>query len=139
MAYLELTELKGKIPDADLVAALDDDRDGVVDSAVWAQIQTDVQTEIDGTLGQRYEVPFTAPLPAVVKLAALRFSIEAVYAHRNLGNEKSPWIIDANASRKTLAAIAAGDQPLAPEKQRANPSAVAITEPARTASDRPAI
>ena len=73
MAYLELTELKGKIPDADLVAALDDDRDGVVDSAVWAQIQTDVQTEIDGTLGQRYEVPFTAPLPAVVKLAALRF------------------------------------------------------------------
>jgi len=139
MAYIELTELKGKIPDRELVAALDDNKDNVIDADVWAQIQADVQTEIDGTLGQRFAVPFVAPLPAVVKLAAKRFAIEAVYARRNLSGEKEPWVVDANAMRKTLAAIAHGDQPLAPTQKRAQPSAVAITEPARTHSDRPAI
>jgi phage gp36-like protein len=137
--YIELSELKGKIPDRDLIAALDDNQDGVVDADVWEQIQADVQTEIDGVLGQRYATPFTAPLPAVVKLAALRFAIEAVYQHRQPLGEKSPERANANAMRAKLGAIAKGDQPLAPEKQRARPSGSVISSPARTHSDRPAI
>jgi phage gp36-like protein len=139
MSYVQLSDLKDRIPDRELIAALDDDRDGAVDSDVWAQIQAGVQTEIDGILGQRFTVPFVDPLPAVVKLAAKRFALEAVYARRNLGGEKQPWVVDANSTRKTLLAIAAGDQPLAPEQKRTNPSVSVITEPSRTHSDRPAI
>lgn len=139
MAYIELAELKGKIPDRDLLAALDDDEDGVIDAAVWAQIQSDVQREIDGTLGQRYSVPFAAPLPAVVSLAAQNLAIEAVYNHRGSLNDKSPERIAAKNSRSKLSAIANGEEPLAPGKERARPSASAITEPSRTHSTRPAI
>lgn len=139
MPYIELAELKGKIPDRDLLAALDDNKDGVIDAPVWAQIQSDVQTEIDGTLGQRYATPFSDPLPAVVKLAALRFALEAIYERRGLGNEKSPWVIDARTSRVKLNAISAGNEPLAPEKHRARPSGSVISSPAKTYSDRTAI
>lgn len=139
MAYVELVDLKDKVPDRDLVQMLDDNKDGVVDADVWAQVQAGVQTEIDGTLGQRYEVPFAAPIPAVVKLAAKRFAIEAVYARRGLADEKQPFVVDANATRKVLQAIAEGKAALAPERQRANPSGVVISEPSRTYSERPAI
>jgi phage gp36-like protein len=139
MAYVALTDLRGKIPDRDLLAALDDDQDGVVDANVWAQIQGDVQTEIDGTLGQRYNVPFVDPLPAVIKLGAQIFAIEAVYEHRGLLNEKSKERISANKFRAKLSAIANGEEPLTPESKRARPSASAVTEPSRTHSDRPAI
>lgn len=139
MAYIELTELKGKIPDRDLLAALDDNQDGVIDAAVWAQIQADVQTEIDGTLGQRFTVPFVNPLPAVIKLGAQIFAIEAVYNHRGLLNEKSPERINAKNFRTKLSAIANGEEPLTPDTKRAHPSGSAVTEPSRTQSNRPAI
>lgn len=139
MPYVELADLKGKIPDRDLLQMLDDDADGVIDSTVWAQIQVDVQTEIDGTLGRRYATPFTAPIPAAVKLAAQIFAIEAVYKRRGLLNDKSQETIAAKNIRTTLTAIAAGEEPLSPGKERARPSASAITSPSRTHSDRPAI
>jgi phage gp36-like protein len=137
--YVQLADLKGKIPDRDLLSMLDDDQDGVIDAAVWAQIQADVQTEIDGTLGRRYATPFTDPLPAAVKLAAQLFAIEAVYKRRGLLNDKSQETVAAKNIRTTLAAIADGEEPLSPGKERARPSGSAITSPSRTHSDRPAI
>ncbi len=139
MAYVELADLKGKIPDRDLLAALDDDQDGVIDAAVWAQIQADVQTEIDGTLGRRYTTPFVDPIPAVVKLSAQLFAIEAVYKRRGLLSDKSQETIAAKNIRLTLADIAAGTEPLSPGKERARPSGSIISEPSRTASNRPAL
>ena len=139
MPYISLAELKGKIPDRDLLAALDDDQDGVIDTAVWNQIAADVQEEIDGTLGQRYGTPFPDPLPAFVKLAAKTLAIEGVYNHRSLLTEKSPERVAANKIRAKLSAIANGDEPLAPDKKRARPSASAIAESSRTHHDRPAI
>jgi phage gp36-like protein len=139
MAYIQLTDLKGKIPTDKLIQALDDNEDGAIDNDVWAQIQSDVQVEIDGFLGQRYATPFIDPLPAVVKSAARVFAIEAVYERRNLLSEKSPERVAAQNTRKKLAAIAAGDEPLAPEQQRAKPSGVVISEKSKTQSDRTAI
>lgn len=139
MPYITLAELKGKIPDQDLLAALDDNRDGTIDADIWAQIASDVQREIDGTLGQRYAVPFADPLPAVVSLGAQILALEAVYKRRGAINEKSPEAIAAKNFRTKLSAIANGEEPLAPDKGRARPSASAITEPSRTHHDRPAI
>lgn len=136
MAYVELDDLRGKMPDRDLVAALDDNQDGEIDTEVWQQIQQDVQDEIDGVLGQAYTVPFPDPIPAVVKLAAKRFAVEAVYARRNLVGEKQPWVVDANASRKKLSSIANGNEPLWPDKGRSLPSGSVISEPAKTFSKR---
>lgn len=139
VSYVDISDLAGKIPYKDLVAALDDNGDGLIDAAVWAQIQTDVQTEIDGTLGQRYTVPFTDPIPPVVKLAAVKFALEQIYSRRTMADDKAPFVVQATAQRAKLAAIAAGTQPLFPGQTRKQPVGTAITQQSRTNSDRPNI
>lgn len=139
VAYIELNALKADIPADTLVQALDENGDGAIDGDVWTEIQVKVGEEIDGTLGQRYATPFADPLPAIVKLAARAFAIEAIYAKRSLLNEKSPERINAKNIRAKLSAIADGAEPLMPGKDRARPSGSVIKESARTNSDRPAI
>jgi phage gp36-like protein len=139
MSYVNLTDLQGKIPTKDLTASLDDNGDGSIDNDVWSQIQNDVQTYIDGTLGQRFVVPFVSPIPPVVKLAAVTFALEQIYSRRTMADDKAPFVAQANLQRAKLAAIAAGTQPLAPEQHRAKPSAVVITEKSRVQGDRPNI
>jgi phage gp36-like protein len=132
MSYVDQSDLKGKIPDRDLISALDDNGDGSIDTDVWAQIQVDVQTYIDGTLGQRYVVPFVDPLPPVIKLAAVQLALEQIYSRRTMADEKAPFVLQANAQRSKLAAIAAGSQPLTPDTHRAKPTGVVITDSAKT-------
>jgi phage gp36-like protein len=140
MAYVDLTFLKAALPTNDLTQALDDNGDGAIDNDVWTAIQTKVQTEIDGTLGQRYATPFPdAAIPPVVKQAAYVLAIEAIYDRRNLLNEKSPERINAKNIRAKLSAIADGKEPLTPGVERARPSGSVIAEPSRTHSDRAAI
>jgi phage gp36-like protein len=139
MAYVELADLKGKIPNRDLVAALDDNKDNAIDNDVWAQIQNDVQAEIDGYLGQRCLVPFTDPLPSLIKVAARVFAIEAVLERRHLLNEKSPDRINAQKMRAKLIDIADAKEPLPLELTRGKRAGKVISEPSRTQSDRPAL
>jgi len=132
MAYVNQSDLKGKISERDLISALDDNGDGAVDTDVWAQIQVDVQTYIDGTLGQRFSVPFVDPIPPVIKLAATTFALEQIYSRRTMADDKAPFVLQANAQRSKLAAIAAGTQPLTPDSHRAKATGVVITDSAKT-------
>lgn len=133
MAYVELSDVEGKIPSKFLIQALDDDNDGAIDTGIFELVQAQAGQEIDGRLGQRYEVPFVSPLPALVSLAALIFACEGVYARRVVPDQ-NPFKAQADGMRSKLDEIAKGEQPLTPEIQRKQPSVSVITSPSRTFS-----
>lgn len=133
--YVVLADLNGKIPTKFLIEALDDNKDGAADPAAWDAVVKDIHTEIDGTLGVRYPVPFANPIPGIVLTAASVFAAEALYNRRGFqGEDKNPWTKRANAERAKLLAIAKGEMPLKPEIQRVAPSASIVAEPAKTTS-----
>ena len=133
-----MTDITGLIPGQFLTEGLDDDGDGQADPAVWTQVAADVKSAIDGVLGARFTVPFENPLPAVVNRAAKILAAEQIYTRRGRvdanGKIVNPFAKQADAIREQLAAIAAGDQPLAPSVERQKPSVSVITAPAKTSS-----
>lgn len=133
--YVELANLKGRIPEPFLTQALDDDNDGAVDA--WAEVQAQACNDVDAPLSGRYSTPLPAPYPAIAVRAAQVFAAELCYLRRSVS--PNPWTAQADELRKTLAAIGAGDEPLTPVLQRAQPSGTVIGEPARTFSKRGAL
>jgi len=108
MPYIELSDLNGQIPPQFLVQALDDDNDGVIDA--WAQVRTAACEDVDALLEGRFAVPLTLdPLPKIIKRAAVAFACELCYRRRSTPDDQNPWKGRADAFRKTLAMITAGD------------------------------
>jgi phage gp36-like protein len=132
--YVQMSDVNGRIPAPFLLEALDDNQDGVVDVEVWQAIQADVQAAIDGKLGQRYPVPFLAPLPAIVSDAARLFACELLYKRRGSADKVNPWFEEADKMRAKLDLIGAGKQPLTPELQRQKPSVSVVGERSKTTS-----
>lgn len=106
--YLALADLNGQIPPQFLIQALDDDNDGVVDA--WDAVKAIVQEEVDALLEGRFAVPLTFdPMPKIIKRAATAFACELCYRRRSTPDADNPWKGRADAFRKTLAMISAGD------------------------------
>ncbi|MBI5770858.1 MAG: DUF1320 family protein [Verrucomicrobia bacterium] len=135
-AYIIMATLTAEMPPQFVAQALDDDGDGAADAGLFDQLVANAQTEIDGILGQRFEVPFSNPIPSVVVDACTKLVAEKLYARRGFSGDKNPWEKKAAEVRAELKAIAKGERPLTPTIARAKPSATAITEPAKTASAR---
>lgn len=136
--YVQFSDVEAKIPRRFLHEALDDDLDGQADPAIFDTIVGQIGNEIEGTLGQRYATPFTAPYPSIILDAALIFACEAIYGRR-VAPEQNPWKSRADQIRTKLDAIAKGDQPLTPDLQRKDPSVSVISAPSKTFSHRTAV
>lgn len=134
MPYILKAEIEADIPPQFLLEALDDDNDGNEDAGLWDKIEASAAEAVDGVLGQRYAVPFTAPLPAVVKNAARVFILEKLYARRGTKTEDNPWTSQANKLRAKLDLIADGEEPLTPGANKANQSVTVMKEAAKTTS-----
>ncbi len=94
---------------------------------VWSDIQTDVQQMIDGRVAQRFPVPFTAPLPAIVITAAKTFALELLYNRRGFtGEEKNPYYTQAEKLRTRLEKIGRNEEQIEPAKKPVRPPAVFI-------------
>ncbi len=140
MPYLTLNNLRGAIPAAHLLEALDDDNDGAEDAGIFDLIADQAAEQIDGPLSGRFSVPFSSPFPAMVSLAARVFSAEIIYKRRGVEDEKNPWAKQARDLRETLAAIGANKAPAPTDFPTvAKLGAVIIAEPARTSSSRLAL
>jgi len=108
MAYVDLADLNGQIPARFLTQALDDDGDGVIDA--WEQVQTIVGEDVDSLLEGRFPVPLTMnPIPRIIRMAARAFACELCYRRRGTADSDNPWKSRADALRKTLQMITAGD------------------------------
>lgn len=108
MSYVELTDLEGQIPPPFLIQALDDNGDGEIDA--WPQVQASAQEDVDALLEGRFAVPLTlSPLPRIIRRAAVAFACELCYRRRGLTDAENPWKSRAEAFRKLLTSITAGD------------------------------
>lgn len=132
MAYITQAEIASGLPPQFLLEALDDDGDGEIDAGLWDLVEAEAAEAIDGTLGQRFTVPFTAPLPAVVKRAARVFVLELLYKRRGTAAANNPWAKEADALRAKLDRIADGEEPLSPGANKTNESVTVVKEAART-------
>ena len=134
MSYITLDHIKSRIPEDTLIDALDDDHDGEIDSDVWQAVQDDASNAVDSILGQRFAVPFSAPIPPIVVDAARIFALEILFQRRGYHTEEdNPWKKDANSYRTKLSRIATSDEPLTPTV-KGQGSVKVISEPMRTQS-----
>lgn len=127
MSYTTQTEIEKLIPPQHLNDALDDDRDGAADDGALDSLIAVAANAVDAYLAGLYTVPFETP-GAVVKEACLIFACEAVYARRLGLNEKNPFTDRADAWRKRLEKIGAGELPLDAAEEKPNTPGAAVTE-----------
>lgn len=133
MPYTTRQKITAKLPDRFLVEALDDDADGEEDEGLLDTIIANADEEIDGYLQGRYTLPLT-PTPGLLLTASLILTLEALYFRRGVDADKNPYRNRASEIRARLRRIADGDEQLLAGTEKAEPGAVAITEPARTHS-----
>lgn len=127
MAYIELSDLDGEIPEPFLIQALDDNNDGEIDA--WTKVQEASCDDVDALLEGRFPVPLASPIPRIVKRAAVAFACERCYRRRSTPDDQNPWKGRADAFRKLLAAITAGDLKLQvqPVVQQPDPAGSIVT------------
>lgn len=138
VVYTTLDQVKAKLPMDFIIGALDDDKDGLIDDELWTAVSEDAADQVDARLGKRYAVPFDPDaLEPIVKSSSLMFVLETLYQRRGFGTDESnPFLASARAARKELNQIGDGEVPLTPEQKRPRKSVAAVTEPARTSSQR---
>jgi phage gp36-like protein len=131
MSYVALSDIVGELPESWRDQALDDDGDGSGDSAVWDQVAAAAGEDVDAYLGQRFAVPFLAPLPALVVRAARVFALDKLFRRRGIEESANPWAVQATEMRSKLNKVATGAEPLGPGYERERPWAAIVTEPTR--------
>lgn len=131
MAYTTQAKIEAKLPPQFLTQALDDDGDGSADSGLLDQIISVCSEEIDGILGQRFDVPFTT-VPSIVASAALTLCLYTLYVRRGLSGDQNPFEKPWMAMEEKLQKIARGDLPLEYSTPEGTAPAKIITEDAKT-------
>lgn len=133
--YFIMADLSAELPGKFLIQALDDNKDGAEDTSVFAAIQASVKNEIDGKVGQKYDVAqFGVNPPALVKSIALVLACETLYRRRGVSDKDNPYGKRATDARAKLEAIATGKQLLYPQAKATNASGTVITTDAKTVS-----
>ena len=128
--YVTIEDLGAEIPAKFLSQALHDSpTDGLTDAQAFAPIAATASADVDALLGDRFVVPFTGLIPALVKRAARIFTLEKLYLRRGLVGPTNPWTKQADELRTTLRTCGKGIL-----VQTQKPSATAITEQAKSVS-----
>lgn len=132
MAYVTKADLDGLLPPQFMLEALDDNGDGAEDSGLWDKVAAQASSAVDALLGQRFDVPFSAPIPPLVSQAARVFAASALYRRRGMTADRNPYAKEEERLAAKLSAIGAGKEPLTPDADRAQDSISVISEDAKT-------
>lgn len=109
MGYCELEDIE-KYLDPDQVMDLsDDDNDEVPDPAVIAEVIAAADADLDSYLGNRYTVPFSPPVPVIVRKLSARMAIHYLYLRRKEAMIPDKWVDDYNNLLEMLREIARGE------------------------------
>ncbi len=128
--YSTRPDLEEIVPARDLVAALDDDGDGLEDEGLYDTLAESAGRKVNSYLEGRYGhcMPFSMPPPALCRSAAVAFLAEAIYTRRP-GADVPPKVAElAKEARESLKAIQKGKAHLHSGKVESSP-VEAITEP----------
>lgn len=128
MAYVERSQVEDRVPPPVLNDALDDDGDGVEDEGRFDSLVASASAEVDGYLGGLFTVPFSEPVPAKVKAAALVFVLEMVYQRRAAEEGKNPFSGQAKWWREHLQRVGNRELPFDAATTKAFSPGAAVTE-----------
>lgn len=107
--YLTTDDISAALDGEWLLAAADDDQDGIADDAILAEAIADAEAEIDAFCSARYAVPLAAPLPGILRKAGVALAAEAL-AGRTPALELSEAMEERiRQARALLSSIAQGD------------------------------
>ena len=82
MAYSTLADIKKLIPEDSLVQLTDDEGAGTVNQGRIDETIAQADEEINSYLGIRYDVPFPAPIPGIVKKMSVDITIYNLYSRK---------------------------------------------------------
>jgi len=82
MPYCTLTDIKKLIPEERLVQLTDDEGVGVVNEARVDEAIAQADMEINAYLGGRYTVPFSSPVPDIVRKLSMDMAIYHLYSRK---------------------------------------------------------
>jgi hypothetical protein len=103
MAYVTRAEIEALIPAAELATALKDPATGAETTGLMVALIAAADLDVDARLGGSYEVPFTGTVPALVRRAALVFTLESIWKRRGVsGDPANPWTREADRLRDRL-------------------------------------
>jgi hypothetical protein len=103
---MEYTDLAGLIPSANIVQALDDDGDGVADTAAWTSVQAIAADRIADCFGG----PAPARHATAAAWALKVFLCEILYGRRGLSEGRNPFTTQAAAAETRLRKLATGQE-----------------------------
>lgn len=122
MTRLTIDDLAGDMPEQAIIAALDDDRDGLADAkafdAALASANARAEAIFGGAVPQQY-----AP---AADYAVRVFLLDLLFRRHGDGEEKNPWAKLAEAQEARLRALAAGTEAI-----DASSDGIVISKPAR--------
>jgi len=128
MAYaVSQADLSAIVPPQYIVAALDDDGDGVADAGLWDTVSLEADRQINSRLAPRFSTPLN-PVPDVILEAKRIFLAEMMYLRRGVSGDANPWGKQADAMRKRLESIGRGDEDLTPGATSAKTAGALISE-----------
>lgn len=128
-AYTNQSSIQGRIPPPDLIAALDDGTSGGnLNTALLAQIISDVSAELDGYLASVYPVPYTGSIPPAVADACLHMVCAVIQARRLQPPDINVWNEDAERWRLTIKGYGEGVGNLGPNFPKQIPPGLVVVE-----------
>ncbi|MFZ4394159.1 MAG: phage protein Gp36 family protein [Kiritimatiellia bacterium] len=131
MAYaVSQADLSAIVPPQFIVAALDDDNDGVADVGLWDTVSLEADRQINSRLAARFSVPLN-PAPDLVIEAKKIFLAEMMYLRRGVSGDANPWTKQADGMRKRLESIGKGDEEISAGTAPVRTGGSLISEPTK--------
>ena len=111
MSYFTRPDIEAEIPATDLVALLDDNRDGSEDTGLYTSLASRAEARVNAILARRYTVPF-ATVPVAVAEAAIMSLCAGLYRRRGEKDETNAFAGREKEALDFLRECAAGEADL---------------------------
>ena len=106
MTKLTIDDLTGDMPETVLIAALDDDRDGLADEKVFRAALASANARAEAIFGGAVPAQYATAADYAVRV----FLLDILYRRHGDADEKNPWAKIAEAQEARLRALAAGTE-----------------------------
>jgi len=102
---MEYAELKGEIPLAQIIEALDDNGDGEADAEAWAAVLASADARISDCFGGSLPDRHAAAAAYAQKI----FACEIIYRRRGFSGERNPFSGQAAKAEERLRRLSTGE------------------------------
>ena len=106
MTRLTIDALTGDMPETVLIAALDDDRDGLADEKAFIAALASANARAEAVFGGAVPPQYSTAADYAVRV----FLLDLLYRRHGGDGEKNPWARQAEAQEARLRALASGTE-----------------------------